>query len=282
VVLLATEACFIWSVEMKNCLLVLLSLSCSYGTTLSGSLKNPDGSGATGTLYFSLSQQAALSTSGTCGGPAQIVPTVQIPVIVTSGVLQGSPTLAGNDCLLPQGTYYNIQFKDGNGNLIFSDRWSVVGTTQDIGTIVSVVISGTTQTLGQSGVVLTIPAANTPQTITQQSEQYPLNINYLNVTQELTGPAGMVCSSAGCSWASPTAFPGGLATGAPGTLALPGSVPTNIFISPTGTFYNRTQQADVSCSGLTNGFQALRTDTTPPSLQFCVAGVMWLLPLQAP
>src|ERR1035441_8876310 len=118
-----------------------------HATTLTGSMNNPDGTGANGTLVLSLSQQAALSSSGGCGGPVQIIPTYQVRIKVVAGALQSPPAIYGNDCLLPQGTYYLMQFVDSNSNLLYTDMWLVQGASQNIGSIVSVIISGTTQNL---------------------------------------------------------------------------------------------------------------------------------------
>lgn len=198
-------------------------------TTLTGNMLLPNGTGATGILIFSMSQQASLSASGfgaiatasvhagstgytvgdvvtlggsgtggtftvvtapggvvgtvslltagtgytvasavpttggtgtgltinvlslvTCGGPAQIMPTTQIRVTVTGGNMVSPPTLYGNDCMAPQGTYYNVQFIDPNGNQLLVDRWILTGASVNIGTIVSVNVSGTTGSIGFS------------------------------------------------------------------------------------------------------------------------------------
>ena len=179
----------------------LLVLFCLYTvhcfcTTLVGSLNYPNATGASGYLIMSLSQQAALSSSGGCGGPIEVVPTYQYRITVTAGALIGSPHVYGNDCMLPQGTYYNIQVTDTNANILFTDRWVITGSTIDVGTIVSATITGTTGTLGQAGVVLTQPSSN--QTVNQGAGTN-LGINLLNVTQILTLPNGGTCDASGCS-----------------------------------------------------------------------------------
>lgn len=176
-------------------LFCLYTVSC-FCTTLVGTLNYPNATGASGYLIMSLSQQAALSSSGGCGGPIEVVPTYQYRITVTNGALVGSPSVYGNDCMLPQGTYYDVQMTDTNANVLFTDRWVITGTTLNIGTIVSATITGTTQTLGQAGVVLTQPSAS------QNVNQGPgtnLGINLLNVTQILTLPNGGTCDSSGCS-----------------------------------------------------------------------------------
>lgn len=179
---------------MKLILSVLLAAS-MFGTTLTGTLNNPDGTGITGTLVLALAQQAALSASGSCGGPIEVMPVYQVKISVVAGAMTGSPHVYGNDCLLPQQTFYNVTMQDAQGNILFTDRWSITGTSIDVGTIVSVVIQGTTATLGSVGVVLTVPTA------TQVVNQPPgtnLQPNNLNVTQTLTMPNGAVCDNGGC------------------------------------------------------------------------------------
>ena len=176
-------------------LLCFVALTLS-ATSLTGSLKAPDGTGANGYIYFQLSQQAALNSGG-CGGPAEIVPTQTTRFQVINGAMQSSPSVYGNDCLLPGGTYYNVRLVDTNANTVFTDRWVITGASVDIGTIVSAVITGTTITLGSASIIFTTPAG--AQTVTQPSSSYPLNVNYLNVTSILDGPGTMYCTSGGCT-----------------------------------------------------------------------------------
>lgn len=223
-------------------------LSPLHATSLTGSLKNPDGTGFTGTLLMSLSQQAALSTSGSCGGPASIVPVITKKIAVVSGALQSSPTVYGNDCLLPQGTYYNVILQDSNGNFLFSDRWVIQGSTIDVGTIISIVISGTTQTLGGVGVVQTVPSGN--QTVVQPNGTL-FSVNYMQASSTLQLPQGNTCNSSGCgamTFTGPIDFAQGL--------------------------INRTLTGvDLACSGLPDGTQAVRTDTR--QLEVCITNVAY-------
>src|ERR1035438_647442 len=124
--------------------LFLFVVSVVSATTLTGSIKNPDGTGMTGNLFMSLSQQGSMQSAGGCGGPAEIVPTYQIRIAVLNGSLVTPPTIYGNDCMLPAGIYYNIKETDTGGNVLMTDRWLITGSSIDIGTIISVVISGTT------------------------------------------------------------------------------------------------------------------------------------------
>src|SRR5580692_2820305 len=95
---------------------LLLTATC-LATTLTGTINGPDGTGANGFLYFQLAQQGALSAAGGCGGPIEILPTVMVQIKVVNGAMQSPPAIYGNDCILPQGTFYNVTFKDNNGNL---------------------------------------------------------------------------------------------------------------------------------------------------------------------
>ena len=245
---------------MKAVVLLLLVCYCSFSTTLSGTLQNPDGSGANGYLFLSVSQQAALSASGGCGGPLQVVPTIEIRIQVVNGVLQSPPSIYGNDCLLPQGTYYNIRFIDNQGNNLYTDRWIITGVSIDVGTIVSAVITGTTATLGSVGVVLTAPTA--AQTVTQPSTTL-LSVNNFDVTTHAILPGGVDCKNGGCTFAAGAGFLGGLTTSPVSN--------SNITIGAGGNFYNRIfNGGDVACGGIGDGWMGFRTDATHESLEVCL------------
>lgn len=141
-------------------LLLLAGLSAN-ATTLTGSIKYPDGTGVTGRLLLSLSQDAALSTGGSCGGPAAISPTFQVQINLLNGAMVSPPPIFGNDCLSPQGTFYNVQVKDATGNLLWVDKWQINGATQDIGTIVPSNTAGTVST----AVLLLNPPFNADQAV---------------------------------------------------------------------------------------------------------------------
>lgn len=245
-------------------LLTILSwwISLSKATTLTGSLQNPDGSGANGYLYLSVSQQVSLSDAGGCGGPLQVVPTVEIRIQVVNGALQSPPAIYGNDCLLPQGTYYNVRMIDNGGNNLFTDRWIIGGASIDIGSIVSVVVTGTTAFLGSVGVVLTVPT--TAQTVTQPSTTM-LNVNNFTVSTHAVFPGGVDCTAGGCTFSSGAGFLGGLTTGA--------SSNSDITIGTGGNFYNRTfSGGNVACGGILDGWMGFRTDATHESLEVCLHG----------
>jgi hypothetical protein len=173
-----------------------MTVSSLLGATLTGTLNNPDGTGGNGYLIFALAQQAALMSTSGCGGPIQVVPQYQVQIKVVNGAMVSPPSIYGNDCLLPQGTYYNITFKDNNGNLLLTDRWIITGSSVDIGTIQSVVLSGTTGSLGGPGVIFTVPSG--AQQITQPSTSV-LSINNFTVTGIFNAPGGGQCTSSGCT-----------------------------------------------------------------------------------
>jgi hypothetical protein len=249
---------------MKLFLTALLSVGIAFATSLTGTLKGPDGTGANGVLSFTLSQQASLVSSGGCGGPLEILP-LRVAVTVVAGAMQSAPSLYGNDCLLPQGTYYNITFKDNQGNTIMTDRWTLSGSSVDIGTIVSVVVSGTTQLAGAPGVILTAPTTN--QSVVQPSGT-ALSIDRLIATVSWTFPNGTVCTVSGCSgglsFSSAVALNGGL--------SIPDGTNSNIVIGTSGNLYLRTFTGTASCSGVADGWAAIRTDTF--ELQVCIGGAL--------
>lgn len=233
-------------------------------STLTGTLNYPNAAGVNGVLYFALSQQAALSAAGGCGGPIEVVPTYKVAVQIVNGAIVGSPSVYGNDCLLPQGTYYVVQFIDSNGNVQLNDWWVVTGSTFNIGTVVSSIITGTTQTLGQPGVILTAPTAN--QTVVQPPGT-ETTFNYLNVGNTLGLPDGGSCTTVNCNFGGAAFFTQGFATG-----ALTNSV---LHVGPVGELYLRTfSGADLTCTDSSpwplNGFFAIRSDNQ--TMEVCVNG----------
>ena len=98
-------------------------------TDLTGTFKKPDGSLVNGKLILRLSQTAKLSDNS-----AQVVPMVKI-FSVTSGALESGAFIYGNDVLLPTGTYYLARLVDDNNNVLFEQKWSITGTSLDLGTL---------------------------------------------------------------------------------------------------------------------------------------------------
>jgi hypothetical protein len=180
--------------KTRAAVLILFLAGRLAATSLTGTLKGPDGNGITGVMLLSLSRQAALMSGG-CGGPVEVVPTLQKRITVTAGALIGSPVVYGNDCLLPAGTYYNVTVMDNLGNTYFTDKWQITGSSLDIGTVVSLTVIGGGGTIGSTGYVQLAPVAT--QAINQPTGTY-FGVNELAVTGTLTLPDGTVCTTAGC------------------------------------------------------------------------------------
>lgn len=133
-------------------MLALGWFSSANAVTLSGSVNNPDGTGVTGRLYLSLSQQSSQLSTGGCGGPAVLVPTAQVVLLITNGALTtlagGSASIVGNDCIAPTNTYYVVTARDAQNNPLFTQNWQITvancGSPCDVGKIPpSVVPQGT-------------------------------------------------------------------------------------------------------------------------------------------
>jgi len=147
---------------MKKLLLLLLLITQSaFATSLTGTVNDPAGNGVTGRISFRLAQQGAVYNTGACPGPFVVVPTTEIVFTLTSGVIQMGASVVGNDCIQPAKTYYIITVRDSRSNVLFTDRWSITGTTVDIGTIVTTSTAGT----AFSGAVLLDPPFNADQSI---------------------------------------------------------------------------------------------------------------------
>jgi hypothetical protein len=98
-------------------------------TDLTGTFHQPDGTPVNGKLIFLLSQPARLSDNS-----AQVVPMVKI-FSVTNGQLEPGAFIYGNDVLVPAGTHYLVRLVDDSNNLLFEQKWSIQGTTLDLGTM---------------------------------------------------------------------------------------------------------------------------------------------------
>jgi hypothetical protein len=174
--------------------ILVLFVSGLEATTLTGTINYPNAAGVNGRLYMSLSQQAALTSCSTSpGGPLQVAPTYKVVIPVTNGAVSGN--VYGNDCMLPNGLYYNVQLQDNNGNTLMNDRWIITGSSINVGTIVSAIIDGTTGYIGSTGFVMLAPS--TDQKL-QQPGSTLFTINNVAVTAKLTLPDGTSCSTSGC------------------------------------------------------------------------------------
>jgi hypothetical protein len=146
----------------KLFLFIWFLLSCyAQATTLTGTIKNPDGTGVNGRISFQLAQQGAVYSTGSCPGPYVVVPTTPIIFTLTAGAMSGTPTIVGNDCIQPGQTYYIVIVRDQNSNVLFSEHWTITGTTVDVGTIVPTSTAGT----AFSGAMLLSPPFNTDQSV---------------------------------------------------------------------------------------------------------------------
>lgn len=121
--------------------LLILSLP-AFGTTLTGTVNNPDGTSFSGTLVFNLSATTTLSTatlsSGyVCPGPLLVSNLNSTTVQVINGVMQSTVNLYDSECTQPAGIPYNVEFISQTGKTT-NQLWVVTGTSENIGTIVPV------------------------------------------------------------------------------------------------------------------------------------------------
>lgn len=130
-------------------------------TTLTGSIKYPDGTGVTGRIFFHIITQGAVSSSGSCGGPYVVVPTTDVIFNITAGSLPGGAAVVGNDCVEPANTWYIVTVRDQQNNVLFQQTWSITGSSIDVGTIIP-----TPPGPGFSGAVLLTPVGAATQSIT--------------------------------------------------------------------------------------------------------------------
>lgn len=151
-------------------LCVFTAVASSATTLLTGSIKNPDGTGFNGTLRLQISQETTIVSTGSCGGPVFVAPKNEVVITVSGGSLVSPPQLYGSDCTNPLNIPYIVRLIDNQGNTMFQDVWIISGTTIDVGTIVPV----STITNGQVFFVSTTFAPvltnpNTNQTVLQPS-----------------------------------------------------------------------------------------------------------------
>lgn len=128
-------------------ILFFLATLPSYATTISGTINYPNSTGLTGRISFQLSQQGSQLSTGGCGGPAVIVPSAPIYFAISAGTLS-SQTIVGNDCIAPANTYYIVQVRDSNNNVLFSQNWQITGTTLNVGSILPVIVPQGTVSIG--------------------------------------------------------------------------------------------------------------------------------------
>jgi hypothetical protein len=254
---------------MKRLLILLVALTSGMGgTSLTGTFKAPDGTGANGYLYLSMAQQASVVSTGSCGGPLQVVPTYEVRIQVVSGTMQGSPSVYGNDCMQPSGTFYNVKFIDLQGNQLMRDRWIISGATVDVGTIVSAVVTGTTTSIGANNILIGTPNAN--QTVTQPSGT-SLIVNSLTISSQISFPSNFQCDLNGCQFGLGVDFTGGIRLGS--------TTNSEIYVGTGGNFYNRTYTGGAPvCSGVQDGWTAI--EKSSQTLYVCINGTAYGVQLQ--
>ena len=78
--------------------LIIQLLICSglFATDLTGIITNPDSSGVTGSIFFTLIVRGAQRPTDGCLGPASIVPTRPTSYTLTNGVIQVGAHVVGN------------------------------------------------------------------------------------------------------------------------------------------------------------------------------------------
>jgi hypothetical protein len=108
------------------CLVLAIALPL-HATSLTGTIKRPDGTSLTGKLRLTLSHPAHDKVAGTVVVPAPVT------FNVTSGALPGAAAVVGNDSLEPTGTYYWAEYFTAGGSKIMSNAFYITGIAFDIG-----------------------------------------------------------------------------------------------------------------------------------------------------
>ncbi len=99
-------------------------------TTVTGTIKRPDGTGVNGTIEFVLSQQAKTTT------PPIVFAPVRTQCAVTNGAIAAGCTVQGNDTLDPAGTFYTVRVVDSNNLVVVpATNYTITGTAVDLGTL---------------------------------------------------------------------------------------------------------------------------------------------------
>lgn len=122
--------------KILQILTLLLLAIAAQATTLTGSLKTPDGNNFNGRLVLELSQTVSVLSSGSCGGPYLAIGGKPIQFSIINGAMPGGASVVGNDCVAPTNTCYVVDEYDSNNNHLSQFRWSITGTTVDVGTLV--------------------------------------------------------------------------------------------------------------------------------------------------
>ncbi|MFQ5817983.1 MAG: hypothetical protein ACE5H2_08520, partial [Terriglobia bacterium] len=110
--------------------LCLAPLSAALASTVTGTVKRPDGTLVNGTIEFILSQQAKTTT------PPVIYVPVKTTCAVTGGAIAAGCTVQGNDTLDPAGTFYRVRVVDTNNIVVMPlTNYTIAGATVDLGSL---------------------------------------------------------------------------------------------------------------------------------------------------
>jgi hypothetical protein len=117
--------------DMKRFLaLLFVTLAITWplsATTLTGTIKKPDGTKLNGKIRLTLSHPARDTSDSTV-----VVPTT-VELSVTNGTLPLTAAVAGNDVLQPANTYYICEYFDAYGKRVMANPFYIAGTTYDLG-----------------------------------------------------------------------------------------------------------------------------------------------------
>jgi len=98
-------------------------------TTVSGTVKLPDGTLVNGTIEFILSQQATTIT------PPVLFAPVKTTCSVSAGAITAC-TVQGNDTLDPAGTFYKVRIVDQRNIILLPEtKYTISGASVDLGTL---------------------------------------------------------------------------------------------------------------------------------------------------
>ncbi|HXE75310.1 MAG TPA: right-handed parallel beta-helix repeat-containing protein [Candidatus Xenobia bacterium] len=101
-----------------------------HATTVSGTIKKPDGTPINGTIEFTLSQPAKTTT------PPIVFAPVKTSCAVTAGQIAAGCTVQGNDTLDPAGTFYRVRVLDLNNLVVVpSANYTLSGAAVDLGSL---------------------------------------------------------------------------------------------------------------------------------------------------
>jgi hypothetical protein len=117
--------------RLLSLIVLALAIACpAFSTTLTGSIKRPDGTNLTGKIRITLCYPATDTTTGVV-----IVPT-PVNYTINAGVLPVGANVIGNDILQPRNTYYWVEYFDAYGTRIRQNPFYIMGATYDLGAAV--------------------------------------------------------------------------------------------------------------------------------------------------